>query len=430
MIKLKIYLIAVLMVLLSSFAKAQKSLSLEQAIVNTLEQNYSILLKRKEVDITTTNNSWGAAGRYPSVDFSSSFNLEKNNNSNDDWDQNNLNVGVELDWVLFDGFRVNITKTQLNELQELSEGRLQVLVESTVKDIMLSYYFAQLQAQKLQVADFILKQSKERLVLEEGKNKIGLEGTYALLQAKNAFLEDLRYYKLQELNYNNAIRQLNLIMAERIDSKYVLSDSIPADLGSYAFDDLKHKTLSSNSSLQNQYINIKLAQQQVELTKSNYYPTLSLNTGISVTNRNTDYSQKSTSHYNSEAAFVGVSLKYRLFSGGKKARARQIAGINKEIAVLEKDDMESVLLAELHSDFERFNVMQDLFEYAEENLKAAELNLKMSTDKYEAGVINSFNYRDVQILYRNSALDKLQATYDLAASKVDLLLTSGGILKK
>ncbi|MFA8437070.1 MAG: TolC family protein [Marinifilaceae bacterium] len=425
---LNIMALTMILMSLSFHIRAQETLSLEQAIVKALEQNFGIQRICKETKIAKTNNTWGAAGRQPKIDFVSNFSLEKNYNNNDNWLQNNLNAGVELDWVLFDGFRVNITKAKLNELQALSEGNLQVLMENTIKDLMLAYYSAQLEYQKLNVADFILEQSKERLTLEEQKNKIGLEGTYALLQAKNAFLEDIRTYNLQELNYNDAIRQLNLILSEGAETEYILIDSIPVDMHPYNFDELKAKTISSNSNLKNQLINIKLAERQTELAKSNYYPTLSAQTGLSTFNRNTNYSNAGSSNLNSGAAYVGLSLKYNLFSGGERSRAKQIAVINKDIATIEKNDMEYVIISELHSCFERFGVMQNLYEYAVENLKAAELNLKISTDKFEAGVINSFNFRDIQILYRNSALVKLEATYDLTAAKVDLMLLSGSIL--
>ena len=39
--------------------------------------------------------------------------------------------------------------------------------------------------------------------------------------------------------------------------------------------------------------------------------------------------------------------------------------------------------------------------------------IKISEEKYRAGAINSFNYRDVQLMYLESSLRKLQAVYNL-----------------
>jgi outer membrane protein TolC len=65
---------------------------------------------------------------------------------------------------------------------------------------------------------------------------------------------------------------------------------------------------------------------------------------------------------------------------------------------------------------------------ADENLEAAELNLTISEEKYRSGVINSFNYRDVQLIYLNAALQRLQAVFQLIDSNTQLTRITGGFL--
>ena len=75
-----------------------------------------------------------------------------------------------------------------------------------------------------------------------------------------------------------------------------------------------------------------------------------------------------------------------------------------------------------------FDVRMELLNVANENMAAAELNLSISEEKYRSGVINSFNYRDVQLIYLNAALRRLQSIYDLIDSKTRLTRITGGFL--
>ena len=70
----------------------------------------------------------------------------------------------------------------------------------------------------------------------------------------------------------------------------------------------------------------------------------------------------------------------------------------------------------------------ELLNVADENLEASQLNLSISEEKYRSGVINSFNYRDVQLIYLNAALRRLQAIYNLIDSKTQLTRITGGFL--
>ncbi|MEM1123727.1 MAG: TolC family protein [Bacteroidota bacterium] len=48
---------------------AQEKLSLAQAIEMGIQNNYQIEIAQQNLQIASNNNVWGAAGRYPNVDF-------------------------------------------------------------------------------------------------------------------------------------------------------------------------------------------------------------------------------------------------------------------------------------------------------------------------------------------------------------------------
>ncbi len=61
-------------------------------------------------------------------------------------------------------------------------------------------------------------------------------------------------------------------------------------------------------------------------------------------------------------------------------------------------------------------------------MESAELNMQIATEKYRSGTINSFNFRDVQLIYLNIAHRKLNAIYDIIDTHTELLRLTGGIV--
>ena len=78
--------------------------------------------------------------------------------------------------------------------------------------------------------------------------------------------------------------------------------------------------------------------------------------------------------------------------------------------------------------YELYNIQKDLLEVAEENLAATKLNLQISEEKFKSGAINSFNFRDVQIIYLNASLQRLNSIYNLISTDTELARLTGSII--
>nr|NQU89539.1 TolC family protein [Bacteroidota bacterium] len=135
-------------------------LRLSDAILTGLENNYQIRISAQGVKKAQNNNSPGAAGRYPSLNFSAiqgnSFDNSESRTVPDTRDKlttNFISPAVTLNWTVFDGFRINITKKNLEALEDLSEGYAAVIVENTIQGIILAYYNILLQTEILNVLE-------------------------------------------------------------------------------------------------------------------------------------------------------------------------------------------------------------------------------------------------------------------------------------
>lgn len=426
----KYMVVLLVMLLVPQLLPAQDSLSLTSAIQIALEKNYDIRLVKGDQQIAVLRNRWGTAGRYPTVSFNANSINKKDNNEQDDYTQNMLAGGVSLNWVLFNGFTVNISKARLGDLEQLSAGNTAVVVEGTIQSVILGYYRALLARNQLTVLKSVMQLSEDRYTYEKTRQEIGSSVTFDVLQAQNAYLVDKANYMSQEVAYRSALRDLNYLMGLEAQRTWNLTDEFEPATKDYKLGDLEEKMLSGNSTLKNQFLNQRLLEHEVSLSKAGYFPKLSLNSGIEGTHNRLNYDTQGEITSDSWNYYGNLTLSYNLYSGGVRYRALQIAKINQDLGQIDIESLKHTLENQLLNLYEYYNVRNELMTVANEALGAAQLNMQIAGEKFRNGAINSFNYRDIQLIYANAALSQLQAIYNLIESNVSLMRITGGIISE
>lgn len=409
---------------------AQPPLTLNDAIAKALENNYGIIIVKESQRISEIRNNWGTAGRYPYINLSAGDDNAYNINNSENYTNNRFTLGASLNWTIFDGFIVKINKQRYEELEQLSKQNTAVMVEGTIQAIILAYFDVLLQKEKLKNWDEVMMLSEDRYNQAEERKAFGTFVTYDVLQAKNAYLTDRSGYLLQEVNYKNALRDLNYLMAEKSDINYSLTDSFKAVPVDYALSDLQAQMVENNKSLQNQYVNQRLLENAVAAAKSSFYPTFDFRGGVTGTANRNNFADRGESWSNSANFYGNFTLSYNLYSGGNRKRAVEIAQIDEEIGLVEVDEIKHELNNSLSNLFEFYLLRQELLDLAFENLEAAKLNLQLSKERFESGSINSFNYRDIQISYITIAQRQLEAVYNFIDAQTALLRMTGTIIQE
>ncbi len=420
----------ILFVLAGFFAAAQQPLTLTDAISKALENNYGIVMIKESQRIAEIRNNWGNAGRYPYINLSLGDDNSYNINNTENFANNRFSAGASLSWTLFDGFSVRINKQRFEELEQLSKQNTAIMVEGTIQSVILAYFDVLLQKEKLKNWDEIMQLSQDRFNQAEQRKAFGTYVTYDVLQAKNAYLTDRSGYLTQEVNYKNSLRDLNFLMADETGAEYNLTDSFQAIPVDYVLADLQAQMIENNKSLQNQYVNQRLLENAVAGAKSNFYPTIDFRGGVTGTANRNNFEERGESWGNSANFYGNFTLSYNLYSGGNRKRAMDIAKIEEAIGLVEMEEMKHDLNNTLLNLYEFYVLRQELLTLAFENLEAAKLNLKLSKERFEAGTINSFNYRDVQISYITIAQRQLEAVYNFINAQTALLRMTGTIIQE
>jgi outer membrane protein TolC len=428
----------------NNFSHAQElKISLNEAIAQSLDQSYSLKIANKNLEIARNNNNMGEAGAYPTVNASLGVNNSFSNINNPtsflngaSTVGNNSTLGVEAVWVLFDGYKVRLNKKRLDILEAQQSGSLKLAVEQQTSQVMRAYFNVQVQAKRLALNADLLALSRDKIRYIETRREYGQALEFDLLQVNDAYLNDSIQWLLQKNAHEIALQ--NLAIAMNLEPQtglfLSLSDTINLTLTTYNYEDLRNKLTANNQTLSNLKINETLAETQIELQKSNRYPRLQMNGGMSdqlSIAKISGLPQIPTNFRGGTTftGFVNFSLNYTIYNGGRIKRSIQNASLQKEIAALQRKDQERILLQQLQQNLYRYENQRALLALSQQLANNASRNLVMAEERFKAGTLNYFDLRTIQINYIRS-INALQDAYlNAKTTEIDLLLAAGELIK-
>ena len=104
-------------------AAAQEELTLRKCLEIGLENNYDIRIVRNGERISDNNATAANAGMVPTIDFEAGYSGALDNErttprEGDAWSDNGIydqtfNAGINLNWTIFDGFRIRTNYKKL-----------------------------------------------------------------------------------------------------------------------------------------------------------------------------------------------------------------------------------------------------------------------------------------------------------------------------
>lgn len=429
----------IILILFPNLLFAQTELSLMDAIKIGMQENYDIQLSSKNKRISEINNNWANAGALPTINLSAKKEEGLSDQTNNptsfmpyELRSTSINGNTNVSWTLFNGFAIRVNKAKLRNLEEISSNNATLTIENTIQGIILQYYNCVLQKERLELLQKVVRLANNRLEYQQTKYDIGVISKIDLLQIENAMLTDSSNLIMQELNYNNAIKNLNLTLGKEIETTWIFTDEIDTEIQLFSYENLKASTLADNTNIKNQYYNIQLAKQDIRLSKALFYPMISVNSGAAYNESTYDIGELSNSMDNTGESlnyFANFSVNFRLFDGGKLYSTLRKVKVQKEINDLQYEKVKREVLHQLSLINNKYNSRISAFSLNQKAFKIAETNYALATDKQNRGVINSFMLRDIEIAFITSGINAQQAAYNLMESKIALLKITGGIIQ-
>lgn len=432
----KIYLICVAALAVSTM-EAQKVFDLKKCIETGLEQNYAIRIIRNEEQISRNNATLGNAGYLPTLDMSGGFsgNITDTRNSlreggtekSNGISNETANVGVNLNWTIFDGFGIQATHERLKELEKMGDLNTRMTIEDFVANVSSEYYNLIRQQIRLRNLRSSLDLSKERLRIVEQRYFIGSMSRLDLQQAQVDFNSDSSNVINQlEVVHRSRIRLNELMAFDNVEEQIQIADSVILPNSFLDEVNLWQNTLVSNTSLLIAQKNVTLSELDYKKAKSRNYPYLRLTGGYGYTvNWNevgaTDMQQRLGLNY-------GVSVGFTLFDGLNRRREQRNARLTVENRKLRTDEMELALRADLSNLWMAYQNNLRLWELEKANLVAAQEYYNIAIDRYRLGELSGIELREAQNNLLSAEERRSIAEYNTKLCEVSLLQLSGQIL--
>jgi outer membrane protein len=414
-----------IMLLLPLTAAAQDLMTLDEAIMQALDHNYSLKITRNDQQIAENNVT--IAPFLPTVTGSGRQTQTDNNVSSSASDDsksrtNYYTAGVTMNWKLFDGLGMFTTYSRQKELLAMTSQQLKISVENLVMRVCSEYYNIIVQQSRLESALTSLSLSKARYDNAEEKYLLGVISGLDLQQAKIDLNADSSLVLSQQETVISAyIRMTNLLNVGH-DISFNIRDSIVL-APEINIDSLREKTLKFNNQLILARQGEKLSQYDLQTVRALRYPTLNFSTGYNLTRY--DYPWQASSYSQTKGLNWGFNMTWNIFTGLETNRKMANARLEAENSRLAYLDIENEILGELYLLYNTYmnNITVTLFET--ESAEVARTSLEIAMERYRLGSLSGLEFRDYQNNYLNAINRRLTALYQAKISEIGLRLLAG-----
>lgn len=418
-------------------AMADKS-SLAQLISIGLNNNYGLRIVRNQELLAESNATRANAGMLPKVgvtagyagDLSSTHTTLRPSGATEQTRNafgQTLSAGVNLDWTLFDGFKIQANYQRLQELRRQSATQTRMALEDYVADLTAEYYNFVQQRLRLRNLRNAVALSKERLRIVLERYSIGSASRLDLQQAQVDFNADSALsLKQHELLATSRIRINQLLAAKNMNALLEVTDTAINPVTDLSYDDLWASTLQTNASLLNAAHSKTLAEIDLRSVRSRDYPYVKFGAGYGYTQNFNN--QGTTSRRSNWGGDVGVTVGFNLFDGNRR-RERRNAQINIDNAELARFDLQNTLQADLTDLWQAYKNNLQLLALERENLITAKENHYIACERFMLGDLSGIEMREAQQSLLDAEERILEAEYNTKLCEISLRQLSGGIMQ-
>ena len=425
----------ILIVLFSQIIYAQDVLTAEEAVSIALKNNYDILVSRNNANIDSINNSAGNAGMLPDIAITGSDNYSPDDNVSQKFSDgtqltstnvrsNSLNTGVGLNWTLFDGGKMFVTKRKLNEIQALGEIQFRDRVLQTVYDVILAYYDVVRQKQQLASINEVITYNLERVKISQTSFDAGLSPKTNLLQAKI----DLNVYQENAINQQSVIiaakRTLNQFLGRTADISFEVLDSIPV---SYEPDKKKlaEKLDSTNTSILAFQKQVNVSKLSLKEMNSKLLPEINFNANYGLSQSNNTLG--TTSMNRSFGPQIGGTISIPVFQSGNTNRQIKTARIQIQSAEYDLQSVRLQVNEQLQNALTQFENQQQLLNIEKDNAILAKENLEITIQRLRFGQTTSLEVSLAEGSFVQSLTRLINFKYNLKVAETKLKQLVSGL---
>ena len=435
------YLFALLF--LSTAARSQQdTISIEQAIATALQNNYDIKIARNDSVIAAVNFAYRDYALLPSVNGTGTL-LFNNNSASQTYagdvvksrtgiQSNNLNYGVNANWVLFNGFRMFIARKRIAELLELGSITAKNQVVNTISDVIKTYYDIVRQKQQLKNVEEQLRVLADQLKLAQYKFELGTGIKPDVLQAQIDLntQEAARITQLATIDQRK--QSLALLMNVNQNINFEVSDSIPVD-SDLVLSDLLNNINQTSYPILIANRNIELARNAVDIARSQLFPTLSFTAAYNFarTNNNSVVNPVVQPLLSTNHGFnYGLTASIPIFNGFAVRQQIKLAKVNVDYSQLLYDRQQAVVTDSVLNVYRTYDAQRKILNLTDSSIAWARENLNIARERYRLGVTTFIELRQAEQNLEQAQTTSINARYNMKVAQTELLRLKGDLIRR
>ena len=441
-IKMKIIHILFTVVILVSIRPevvSQNLLAPEEAIALALQHNYGILLARNDSIAGAIDVGFADGAFLPRLNATIG-NTWNNNNQRQEFQDgttrgpnnvrsNNFNASLQLNWTLFDGKRMFITRDKVREMWQLGELRIKAEVVNTVAEVTTVYYNIVRQKQQLKVIEEQMEINEERVKVADRKLSTGLGSKPELLQAK----VDLNAQKASQLQQRTLIEQLkeqlNMLAGQQLTDDFDVVDDIPfqTDL---QLDAIENQFTTTNPDLLLTTKNVGIAQLTLQEFKADRYPTVSFNSAYnySLNNNRTVVNPFQPLNSRNNGFNFGLTANVPILNNYLVRRNIAQAELDIELWKLTYEDQRNTISTDIRNAFKDYEYQKQALRLEEENIELAKENVAIALERFRQGVSTYLELREAQRSLEDAYNRLIAARYNAKLAETELMRLKGDLV--
>lgn len=421
-------------------ALAQNKLTVEQAIMATIENNYDIQLLRNDSISYALDKSYARAAFLPRLNATTGLVYNNNNQKQLLADgskreskairSNNLAGSVQLNWTLFDGFKMFATRDKLSQFVLLGELNIKNQMVTSVATVINNYYNIVRQKQLLKAIEEQMSINEDRVTLAEKKLSVGLGAKPELLQGK----VDLNAQKAARLKQQTVIdqlkEQLNQLMNVPLNTRYEVSDTIPfAD--NIILGDLMSMVETTNTQLLLIKKNIDIGKLTLKERQAERYPVVSFNSAYNYSKTNNQtVINPFTPLFNRNNGFnYGLGVTIPIFNGFNVRRQIQQARLDIDWFNISYQNQKSQIDLGITNAFKDYELQKKTLALEEENIVLAKENVYIALERLRLGISTSLELRETQKSLELAYDRLIAARYNTKLAETELRRLKGDLVK-
>ena len=407
----------------------QKKWTLEECVYYAVENNLTIEQYELDLENAVIDESDALGALLPNLNGSMSASantglvLDPTTNSLVNATIFSASGGVTSSVTLFDGLR-NYRRIERAKLRGVSN---QYRLDDIKDDIRLNVANAYLQVlsnkeslkvfkAQYAVTEQDLKRTKELVdsgVVPRG-DLLELEAT-----AANQEQQIVNSESLILISKINLAQLLQITDYENFDIAEEEFDIPPSDILDNSAKTIFDKALTFRNDIKFALSGVELAQKDLEISKGARYPTLG-----AFFNYNTRYSDRNTNPFTGEAVpfkdqlyindgiSYGAQLNIPIFNGWSVRNNIKRSQISVDIAQIDYERTKLQLETDVNQAYVNVTSFYKAFQAAEKTLEARTLAYQYSKERFDVGLMNSFDFSQAQSRVDNAAAELIRTKYD------------------